>query len=305
MTVRPGAPVVVGVDGSEASRRAVSLAVRVAKARARPLRLVHAFVWPQAHIPLGPPEGGPNVGGLRNQAERIIADAQALVGELNRSSPDGVAGLAVTADVVTGGPAAVLLAEAETAAMLVLGHRGLGGFTGLLVGSVAVQVCAHAPCPVLVARGRADAGGADHVLVGVDGSPAGQATLAFAFEEASWRGVGLTALHAYRYPVSGEPGDMLPLVYDEDQLLVEESEVLSEALAGWSDRYPDVAVTSTVVRDRPAHALVHASEQAGLAVVGSRGHGGFAGLLLGSVSQAMLHHAACPVAIVRPHSAAA
>jgi nucleotide-binding universal stress UspA family protein len=148
-----------------------------------------------------------------------------------------------------------------------------------------------------VARGEVDRGG--DILVGVDGSPAGASALDFAFEEAALRGVGITALHTYIYPVAGDPGDLLPLVYDADQLKDEETAVLAEAVAGWCERYPDVPVNQALVRDRASRALVHAADRAALVVVGCRGRGGFLGLVLGSVSQALLHHASCPVAIMR------
>lgn len=290
MTALAGAPVVVGVDGSEASTQAVTLATHLAAARGRPLRVVHAFIWPEFHVPLGPDPYGPAEGGLAHAAERIVADAASLA---TTTAP----GLAVSGDVVDGPVVPVLLEEARHAALLVLGHRGLGGFTGLLVGSVAVQLAAHAACPVVVMRGDPDR--TRDILVGVDGSPAGEHALRFAFEEAAFRGVGITALHAYTHPVVGDPGDMLPLVYDASQLEAEETAVLAEALAGWCDRYPDVAVHRLLVRDRPGRALVHAADRAGMVVVGSRGRGGFTGLLLGSVSHALLHHASCPVAIAR------
>lgn len=286
----PGAPVVVGVDGSAESLRAVELAGRFALERARPLRVVHAFIWPELHVPLGPAPGAPADAGLAGDADRIVAAALA---HARATWP----GLDVSGAVVTGAPAPVLLAEAETAALVVTGSRGLGGFTGLVVGSVAVQLAAHAVCPVVVARGEIDRD--RDILVGVDGSPGGARALGFAFEEASVSRAAVTALHAYRYPVAGEPGDMLPLVYDVDQLVEEESAVLGEAVAGWRERYPDVVLRSLVIRGRPARALVHASERARLVVVGSRGLGGFTGLLMGSVSHAVLHHASCPVAVVR------
>jgi nucleotide-binding universal stress UspA family protein len=159
-----------------------------------------------------------------------------------------------------------------------------------------VQLAAHAECPVLVARGRADPAG--DVLVGVDGSPAGEPAVGFAFDEAALRGTDLTALHAWTHPVRGEPGDLLPLVYDAADVEAEEERLLAEALAGWRDKYLDVTVRRQLVRGHTRQALIDATEQAQLVVVGSRGRGGFTGLLLGSVSQAVLHHAACPVAIV-------
>jgi nucleotide-binding universal stress UspA family protein len=186
--------------------------------------------------------------------------------------------------------------------VVVVGHRGLGGFTGLLVGSVGVQVAAHAAGPVVVVRPHSAAAGASagRVVVGIDGSPLSRAALGFGFEAAARRGVGLTAVHAWTEPVSTGPGDMLPLVYDADDVDAEETRLLAEALAGWAEKYPDVPVDRKVVRGRAAEALVAESAGAALLVVGSPGRGGFTGLLLGSVSQAALHHADCPVAIVRP-----
>jgi nucleotide-binding universal stress UspA family protein len=290
MTTAAGAPVVVGVDGSERSLLAVGLAAHMAARRARSLRIVHAFIWPELHVPLGPSPEGPPEGGLANDAKRLLMEAMAHAQKLR---PD----VTVTGEIVVGAPVQVLLAEAHGAAMVVLGDRGLGGFTGLLVGSVAIHVAAHAACPVVVARGEVDRGG--DILVGVDGSPAGASALDFAFEEAALRGVGITALHTYIYPVAGDPGDLLPLVYDADQLKDEETAVLAEAVAGWCERYPDVPVNQALVRDRASRALVHAADRAALVVVGCRGRGGFLGLVLGSVSQALLHHASCPVAIMR------
>jgi nucleotide-binding universal stress UspA family protein len=290
MSVAAGLPVVVGIDGSEQSLSAVAFAARLAARRARPLRVVHGSLWPELHVPLGPSPEGPPEGGLAYDAQRIV---DAAVTHAQKTEPD----LAVAGDVVVGAPAQVLLGEARAAVMVVLGDRGLGGFTGLLVGSVAIQVAAHATCPVVVARGEVDRAG--DVLVGVDGSPEGARALGFAFEEASLRGAGIIALHAYNHPTVNGPGEMLPTVYDVDQLKDEEAVVLAEAVAGWCDRYPDVAVNQMLVRDRAVRALVRACEQTACVVVGSRGRGGFLGLVLGSVSHALIHHASCPVAIVR------
>ncbi len=290
------APVVVGVDGSTASLAAVDLAAREASLRRRPLRIVHAFIWPSLHVPLGPSPYGPPEGGLRHQAERILADATARARAVAPEVP-------VHGELITGAPAAVLRGCSHTAQLLVIGDRGLGGFTGLLVGSVAVQLAAHATCPVIVTRGSAEPAGP--VLVGVDGSVANEPAIGFAFQEAALRGVPLTALHTWTHPVPGGADDLLPLVYDADDVAAEEARVLAEALAGWHDQYPDVVVHRELVRGGARKALIGATGQAQLAVVGARGRGGFAGLLLGSVSQAILHHAACPVAVVRHQRTAA
>ncbi len=295
MITTTGAPIVVGVDGTASALSAVRLAAWEADTRRRPLRVVHAFIWSQMRVPLGPSPLGPPEGGLRNQADRIVAEA---IAEAKRVAPQ----VAVTGDIVDGAAATVLLHEAHRAGLLVLGNRGLGGFAGLLIGSVAVQVATHISCPLLVARGNEpeDNRGNDRpVVVGVDGSPLSDLAIGFAMEEAALRNAGLVALHAWTRPVSSGPGDMLPLVYDADVVRDEEQTLLAEALAGWSERYPDVPVTRRLVRESAAKALVAESTTAQLVVVGARGRGGFTGLLLGSVSQTVLHHVQCPLMIVR------
>lgn len=285
------APVVVGVDGSTSSLAAVDLAASEATLRRRPLLIVHAFVWAYLRVPLEPSPLGPPDGGLRRLAEHLVADA---VERARAAAPD----IEVFGEVVPGTPAAVLLNRARDAELTVVGDRGLGGFTGLLVGSVAVALTAHTSTPVLVSRGAADP--TAPVLLGVDGSPAGEAAVAFAFEAASLRGAPLVALHAWSHPHSSGRGDMLPLVFDPAELESDEARLLAECLAGWQEKYPDVVVHRRLVHGSPRKCLIEATESAQLVVVGARGRGGFAGLLLGSVSQAVLHHAACPVAVVPP-----
>jgi nucleotide-binding universal stress UspA family protein len=166
------------------------------------------------------------------------------------------------------------------------------------VGSVAGQLAAHASCPVLVGHGGGDPDGP--VLLGVDGSPANDPAVGFAFEEAALRGVPLLALHGWTGPVSTGPGDVLPLVYEVAEVEAGEARLLAEALAGWHDKYPDVEVRRLLVHRHARTALIDAASRAQVVVLGTRGHGGFIGLLLGSVSQAVLHHAASPVVVV-PH----
>lgn len=291
MTTVAGGAVVVGVDGSPRSLDAVRVAAFEAASRGRPLRVVHAFAWPRLGVAVGPAATGPEVTGLRHHAEQIVADAVDLAG---RTAPT----VDVHGRVVTGFAAAVLLGESRGSDLLVLADRGLGGFGGLLLGSVTVQVAGHAACPVLVVRGRPDPDGP--VVLGVDCAPPGRAAVGFAFEAAARAGTELVAVHAWRHPVAAEPGDMLPVVYDPELLAAEHRRTVSAALAGWCQRYPEVATRVELVRGRPAGSLVDRSRTARLLVVGARGRGGFRGLLLGSVSQAALHHAHCPVAVVRP-----
>ncbi|HEX5740982.1 MAG TPA: universal stress protein [Pilimelia sp.] len=291
MVTSGGTAVVVGVDGSPSALQAVAAAAQAARLYARPLRIVHAFIWPLMHVPMEPVPGGPAEGGLRNDADRLLAEAEEAA---RKAAPD----IAVECALVDGAAAPVLIAESRRACLLVLGDRGLGGFTGLLVGSVAVQLAAHAACPVLVVRGDEHPTGP--VVVGVDGSATGTRAVDFAMREAHLRGVPLVAVHAWTHPVAAGPGEMLPMVYDAEVIGEEEDRVLAEALAGRAERYPDLRVVRRVVRQRPAQALVDAGADAQLLVVGTRGRGGFRGLLLGSTSQTTLHHAPCAVALVRP-----
>jgi nucleotide-binding universal stress UspA family protein len=175
----------------------------------------------------------------------------------------------------------------------------MGGFSGLLLGSVGVAVTAHAHCPVVVVRGHLPAQTSLPIWVGVDGSPESDLAAGFAFDEAARRGVPVAAIHAWEPPPAPRRNTVPPLSYDAALIEVAERQLLDEDLASWRDKYPKVAVTTTVVPGQPGQALVEVSRHAQLVVVGSRGRGGFRGLLLGSVSQQLLHHAACPVAVVR------
>lgn len=291
----PAAPIVVGVDDSPPSRDALQWAAEDAQAQQRPLRIVHAFIWPLMNVALGPPAGDPDGGGgLRAEAERLLIEAEAAA---RATAPD----IAVTTGLVTGAATGVLLDQARDAELVVLGNRGVGGFLGLLVGSVGVALAAHAPCPVIVVRprpGNASPPSSRRVVVGVDGSDTSLLALEFAFRAAAQRGVGLTTLRSLELPIPFDPSVMDAVDENEDA----QRRLLSEALEDQHKKFPDVDVHSTVVRNHPGHALVVESSGAELVVVGSRGRGGFRGMLLGSVSQAVLHHAECPVAVVRPHS---
>ncbi|MDI1461153.1 universal stress protein [Catellatospora sp. KI3] len=339
----PRGPVVVGVDGSDSSLLAVRLGAQEAVLRRLPLRLVHAFIWPLMNVNTGPSESGPATGGLRHDAERILADAHAAAVAAAPSVP-------VTAELLTGAPAPVLMHAAKDASLLVLGDRGLGGFTGLLVGSVAVHCTQHGHTPVLVARGTEHPGGP--VVVGVDAELHSATAIDAAFAEAELRRAELMAVHTWtrhsghgHEPVPGavhrgephhgavqgvephhgavvreetahvggvqvgtirpgapgaEPIGTAILRQDHATAAVAEKEgrSLAEALAAVRERHPDVAVREHLVRGRPARVLVELSEQAQLVVVGGRGCGGFTGLVMGSVSHQVLHHARCPVLLV-------
>lgn len=285
-------PVIAGVDGSPAGMAAAEAAAEEARLREVPLRLVHAYHWPTA------PVGGarlvyePDVDAMRNMAERFMADAASRARSV---APD----IDVTTDLLWGEALKVLVRLSHKATLIVVGSRGLGSFTGLLVGSVALHLVAHTHCPVEVVRGRPRPCG--DVLLGVDGSPAAQPSVDFAFDEAALRGCGVTAVHAWSEwttPAQPPPDRSMPYAYEAGMLRDDGERLLAESLAGSGERQPDVPVERRTVRGRPRETLIEGSKNARLLVVGARGRGGFAGLLLGSVSQAALHHADCPVAVV-------
>lgn len=283
-------PVIVGVDGSHASKAAVRWAADEARRLGVPLRLVHAWMWPLHRVQLGASPGGPEGTGLQAQAERVLADATAVARSVSAHTP-------LESTLLTGSAAPQLLRCSEGARMLVVGNRGLGGFTGLLVGSVGIAVSAHAACPVAVVRGTARAG--DPVAVGIDGSPESNRAVSTAFEEASRRGVGLLAVHAWTIPLPEGSGPVHG--YRETVAAASESgrELLEKVLAQWQPQYPGVEVKPRLGDRSSAAELVAASTEAQLAVVGSRGVGSVHGLVFGSTAHALIHHAGCPVLIDR------
>lgn len=283
--------IVVGVDGSKQSLLAVDWAADEAVRRNAPLRILYVITPWLFDVPVDPRAGAMRAW-LLHGGEDIVGYAVDRAGE---RAP----GLDVMGEQVGGQAAELLVDRAENALMLVVGCRGRGGVGGPILGSVAVQVASHARCPAVVVR-DGPSGDYGEVALGVDGSPASTEAVGFAFAEASVRRARLHAVLAWPHPISTGPGDMQPLVYDPELVTEGEERVLSECLSGWRAKFPDVEIVPEVVHGRAAPALVRASEQADLLVVGSRGRGGFAGLLLGSVGHAMLHRSRCPVAVVAP-----
>lgn len=285
-------PIVVGIDGSESATRAVRWAAREAALRHRPLQIVHTYTWPLSGYPDGLIVSEDLHEALRTDSAAKLAGAKKAAAELLPAD------LVVSTRSTPGSATQVLRDLSNEAELVVLGSRGLGGFTGLLLGSTAIGLAARAGCPVAVVRGtREPADGP--VVVGIDGTPVSEAAIAFAFEEAALRGAPLVAVHTWRETAFDIA--MSPNIAAEYWRSASENarEVVAERLAGWREKYPDVVVTTEVRGNGPAEHLVRQSTQAQLVVVGSRGRGGFAGLALGSTSQAVLHHADSPVVVVR------
>lgn len=283
--------IVVGVDGSPASKVAVDWAARDAAMRKVPLTLVHVAngvvaPWSQAPLPTGFGEWQQQRGHqFIDDAIRVAAEATIETGPVQ-----------VKTEMYYSATVPTLVDLSKEAEMVVVGSRGQGAF-GSLLGSVSTGLVHHAHCPVAVIHDQdplmphpAQA----PVLVGIDGSPASELATAIAFDEASRRHVDLIALHAWSDAgVLDFPG------MDWSTMNSSEDEVLAERLAGWQERFPDVTAHRLVVCDRPARQLVEHSEAAQLVVVGSHGRGGFAGMLLGSVSAAIVHSARMPVIVAR------
>ena len=285
--------IVVGVDGSAASNAAVFWAAREAAMRNVPLSLVHMFktfvpTFPQIPMPSGVAEWQEDDG--RNVLEQAVKIAEDAVPTDRK--------IAIASEVKCSPPVPTLVDLSEEAEMVVVGCNGRGAVGRVLLGSVSSGVVRSAKCPVAVIR--AEASFMPHsdqapVLVGIDCSPASELATAIAFDEASRRGVDLTALHAWSdFGVS----EVYQLPWLDWASEAERS--LTEYLAGWHERYPDVKVHRLVAFDNPGRALIEESESAQLVVVGRHGRGSLTGMLLGSVSNAVVHLVHTPVIVARP-----
>ncbi|MEV5190763.1 universal stress protein [Streptomyces werraensis] len=274
--------VIVGVDGSSSSLAAADVAAEEARLRGARLRIVHAFARPSDLDPM--------IHGVLAETEQRIHER--------------VPGLEITRTVVSGDALTVLRTESRHAVLTVLGRRGRSLFGDLLLGSTTMQLAAHGHGPLMVLRGRPDPQGP--VLLATDGSPASNAAASFAFTEAGLRGAALTAMHVWNTWSEAtpyeEPGDPLSVVVDLGRLELRHRRLLEDAMTPWRAAHPEVIVTPRLERGRVRQQLLEATRGAQLVVAGARGHGGVAGMLLGSVSQALLHHAECPVAVVRAAS---
>lgn len=293
MSSERGRPVVVGVDGSDSARQAAFWAAEEAARRNVPVRLVTVVQLPVFQHP--------GVARLTvADTDEVRAHAGDRLVALKKEVLERHAGLDVHVAVRVDQLDSALIEESANALLMVVGSRGLGGFEGALVGSTGVTLATHGHCPVAVIRPGTPAG---PVVVGVDGSPTSETAVGLAFEEASLRGAELVAVHTW-VDYTAEVFYGSPELYqvESDAIEVREQELLAEQLAGWQERYPDVAVRRVVSQDRPVRCLLEQAADAQLLVVGSRGRGGFTGMLLGSTSQALVYHAPCPLLVARPQA---
>lgn len=285
-----GSPVVVGVDGSPDAVDAARWAGAEAGSQGRALHVVHASVWSMVSPPAPPtvPDGHRQV---------MLDLAQRWLREASHAARAVAPGLEVVERVLVGEPAAVLIGESGHAREVVVASRGLDSPVAELLGSTALRVAQHAGCPVVVTRkmGTGDPGAP--VVVGVDLSAGSDAAVEFALEHAARYAAPVVALHTCSEGRIREENTAWRS-FDWLTVAAEQQRLLTERLAGWQDKYPDVEVRRVVARDWPVRRLREAATGARLLVVGSRGRGELPGVL-GSTSQSLLYVARCPVAIVR------
>ncbi len=281
--------VVVGFDGSESSLLTAKWAAAEAELRGLGLTLVNALIPPTSGGTFGP---GMAVG--LDTLEDIRKAAQVSLDEVAGT----LSGHDIQSIVQIGSPTGVLLEASETAALIVVGSRGHGGFKELLLGSVSAQLVAHANCPVIVVRHESDSAH-DRIVVGIDGSESSKAAVAFAFATASLHNWKLVAVHAWDVPSFDLvilPNTPVPM--DFENISDSEVRLAAEVLAGFKAEYPDVEVEQVVTRGNAVKALLSASSSAAMIVVGTRGHGLVMSSVLGSVSHGVLHKSKVPVAVV-------
>ncbi|MER7754191.1 universal stress protein [Kitasatospora sp. NPDC097643] len=292
--------ILTGLDGSPESEAAADWAAREAAARGVGLRLVH--VWPWLAVGAVAEAGTPCPGGLQPAA------VEALAGTAERLR-SAYPGLAVETDLIGADPVDGLLRASAGAELLVVGSRGIGGFAGLVVGSVGLAVAARSAVPAVLVRARHAATGeggvgrADGaVLLGVDVHQPADALLDFAFAEAALRDVPLRAVHSWQLTPVGVYGGVVPPPVDPVGQEGAARAALEEALAPWRAKYPGVAVVTELRFDGAAWSLINsATEQdVSLVVVGRRERPLPVGPRLGAVAHAVLHHSPAPVAVV-PH----
>ena len=280
-------PVVVGIDGTGRSLRALMWAAHDVALRGCSLRMVHALPRWVGDIPFYPPG---RFEAAEARGHEIVDEAASLIHD---TYPD----LHVTVDLPMTTPTAALLERSEHAQEVVVGAKGVD-IGNVLLGSTALQLVGHAASPVVVVTHVSS--GHQQIAVGTDGSPTSDAALGYAFHEASLRNSRLNVVSGLELP-QGWPTHLLrPLPPDDDEVAKRRQEVENQ-LMPWRDAYPRVEVIEDVHRIGPVHALAEASQRADLLVLGSRGRGGFHGLALGSVTHKLLHYTACTTAVI-PHN---
>jgi nucleotide-binding universal stress UspA family protein len=283
--------VVAGADGSEESLRAVEWAAREAALRGAALRLLS--------VPELPPRMSPDPARRETVSGIVLQTTEHALATARERAAAAAPGVAVDADVLWGPPAQALTEASEGAAMVVVGSRGAGGFSALILGSLSRYVALHAPCPVAVVR-EETATAHREIVVGIGELEHAGPALGFAFEEAALRQARLLAVHAWSWylPVPyprGTPAIAEHAAFDPGEQSAAIAAELESLLAGWRDKYPTVRASAEVVRAHAGRVLAGMSARAGLVVLGRRLHGRAPAA---GVTHAVLSHAHGPVVLV-------
>jgi nucleotide-binding universal stress UspA family protein len=265
-------PVVVGVDGSESSRTALSWAADEARLRDAEVRAV-----------------------VVNDDPSLDDMIWAMIERIGQHARDACPGVEIYEKIARGHPAAELVRRSDDAQLIVVGSRGRTAFVGTVLGSVSTAVATHARCPAVVVREIRAQG---PIVAGLDGSEYSKAVLRFAFDEARRHQTDLMAVQVWDV-ARAEYAPVVPPTDEEIETARDEARrSLAEQLDGWQEHYPDVTVRTVLERGYATAQLTEHSVDARLLVVGHRGRGTFADLMLGSVARGVLHHAHCPVTVV-------
>lgn len=287
--------IVVGVDGSPGSKIAIRWAARDAELRNVALTLAHVLPT-TAGTRLSSSLAPQHTGKLRERGQQLLEEALQIANESCQRGPNQI-----NLEMPSGTAVSALVDMSKNADLLVVGYLGTGTLRGRHLGSVSAGLIYHSHCPVVVIHDDVDLNPdreRSTVLVGIDGSPTSELAIALAFDEASRRKVDLTVVHTWQPPnvfdpIVGFPGP------GWRTLRSREDQIVAERLAGWTERYPDVAVHRIIARNNAAPELVDSSTQAQLVVIGSHGSGGFTAMLFGSVSAAVVLLTHVPVMIAR------
>lgn len=276
-------PIVVGTDGSARADCAVEWAADEATLRRRPLHIVYAAERWEYDVPFHSAPG---------MCESLTETGAGILVQAAERAAKAHPGLLVTTELIFDSPSRALRSLGRRADEIVVGHRGLGGFTGMPLGSTSLRVAGHVPVPVIVVRGEMCERRGE-VLAGVDLRQDTDDVLGYAFDAAALRGAWVRVVHAWQVPP-------LPLTGSVQQTAAVTQERLADAVAPWRAKFPEVGVVEQTPRGHPVAELAGRSARAALLVVGSRGLSGRCGMIIGSVGHGVIHHADCPVAVVRP-----